>query len=49
MNGRGASGTARGASARFSYPSGVAVDAEGNLYVADIDNHRIRKIEYKLP
>lgn len=30
--------------ARFNHPWGVAVDAHGNLYVADSANHRIRKI-----
>ncbi|MEI7773194.1 MAG: autotransporter-associated beta strand repeat-containing protein, partial [Verrucomicrobiota bacterium] len=30
--------------ARFSWPSGVAVDGLGNLYVADRGNHVIRKI-----
>lgn len=40
---RGASdGT--GTATRFSNPSGVAVDSSGNLYVADQDNHTIRKI-----
>jgi hypothetical protein len=33
-----------GAGAGFYYPSGVAADNAGNLYVADTDNHTIRKI-----
>src|SRR5208283_2248252 len=35
-------GTGTGAS--FYYPTGVAVDASGNLYVADTNNHTVRKI-----
>jgi sugar lactone lactonase YvrE len=31
-------------SARFNAPEGVAVDAEGAIYVADTENHTIRKI-----
>ncbi|TVZ57231.1 putative secreted protein (Por secretion system target) [Lutibacter sp. Hel_I_33_5] len=35
---------ANGASAQFRFPIGVAVDAAGTIYVADTNNHRIRKI-----
>ena len=33
-----------GAAARFSFPSGVAVDGAGNVYVADTGNNTVRKI-----
>jgi hypothetical protein len=33
-----------GATARFNYPYGVAVDREGNVYVADTGNSTVRRI-----
>lgn len=33
-----------GRSAQFNRPSGLATDTQGNLYVADLNNHAIRKI-----
>lgn len=33
-----------GAAAKFDSPNGICVDATGNLYVSDCNNHRIRKI-----
>jgi sugar lactone lactonase YvrE len=37
-NGGGATGAA------LNYPSGVAVDASGNIFIADTDNNRIRRV-----
>lgn len=33
-----------GTTARFYFPMGLSVDGAGNLYVADADNHSIRKV-----
>ena len=30
--------------ARLNHPSGVTADASGNIYIADRDNHRIRRV-----
>lgn len=34
-----------GASAELAFPHGLRVDANGNLYVADTDNNRVRKVD----
>ena len=42
--GRTGSTNATGGNARFNNPLGVAVDGSGNVFVADANNHLIRKI-----
>lgn len=42
--GNGAKGAVNGSAASFNTPSGVAVDAQGNVYVADENNNLIREI-----
>ncbi|MDR2208969.1 MAG: SMP-30/gluconolactonase/LRE family protein [Azoarcus sp.] len=36
-----------GRAAQFAFPSGIAIDAAGNLYVSDFGNHRIRRVTPK--
>ena len=31
-------------SATLTYPRGVGLDTAGNVYIADTDNHRVRKV-----
>ncbi|MEI6674535.1 MAG: MBG domain-containing protein [Verrucomicrobiota bacterium] len=38
-----------GTAARFNYPTGVAVDTSGNVYVADYNNYSIRLITTSSP
>jgi hypothetical protein len=40
----GAYADGNGTKAGFKYPVGVAVDVSGNVFVADTDNQRIRKL-----
>jgi sugar lactone lactonase YvrE len=42
FSGDGASAT----NASLSYPTGLTLDATGNLYISDYENHRVRKVDH---
>jgi len=43
LAGAGGSADGAGSAARFYYPTGIAVDSAGNIYVADTNNHTVRQ------
>ena len=38
-----------GTTAKFNYPTGIAIDSSGNLYIADCFNNQIRKVTFSSP
>ena len=38
-------GGVTGATTSLSYPNGVAIDRDGNAYIADTDNHLVRRVD----
>lgn len=37
----------QGNEAKFNYPNGMCIDQDGNIYVADTNNHSIRKLSWQ--
>lgn len=36
-----------GSSAKFNFPAGMDIDSHGNIYIADLNNNRIRKLSFE--
>lgn len=36
-----------GTSAKFNFPNGLGIDTQGKIYVADLNNNRIRKLSFE--
>jgi streptogramin lyase len=51
IGGEGVRGYADGGAdtSRFDYPEGVAIGGGGTIYVADVLNHSVRSVSWKLP
>lgn len=38
----------KGTNVRFNYPSGLVLATNGNIFVSDTNNHRIRRLTRKI-
>jgi hypothetical protein len=46
--GKNGRGNIQATSADLCFPAGIFVDASGNVFIADYNNHRIRKVDRAL-